>query len=189
MPLVGSVPPPPPATRSKTTAAKTPAKLSDVKPADTKRREARVKTLDGYSQILQAGFLMTGQLADAETVDMHAPPLLGAIADIGDHHEGFGEALDRSDAFGPYLALAVAAIPMALQFMANHGRIDATKTSVGGILPPDQLANRRQVKLMKAQAEMIRQQRIAHEEAARAQAELQAEIEAYNSMAMQDAHA
>jgi hypothetical protein len=185
MPLVGSVPPPPPA---KATRTKTPAKLSDkapAKPVDTTRRDARIKTLDGYSQILQAGFLMTGQHADAETIDMHAPPLLSAVADIGDHHEGFGEALDKSDAFGPYLALAVAAIPMALQFMANHGRIDATKTNVGGILPPEQLANRRQAKLAKAQAEMIRQQRIAQEEAYRAHQELQAEIQAYNEMAAQ----
>jgi hypothetical protein len=184
MPLVGTVPPPPPAGRAKS-SAKTPAKLAEVKPHDNTRREARIKTLDGYSQILQAGFLMTGLHADAETVDMHAPPLLGAIADIGDHHESFGEVLDKSDAFGPYLALAVAAIPMALQFMANHGRIDATKTNVGGILPPEQLANRRQAKLMKAQAEMIRQQRLAAEEAQRAHQEYQAEVQAYNQMAAQ----
>jgi hypothetical protein len=188
MPLVGSVPPPPPARSTRASSAKTPAKLADKKPAapqDTERRDNRVKTLDGYSQILQAGCLMAGLHADAETIDMHAPPLLSAVADIGDHHQGFGEALDRSDAFGPYLALAVAAVPMVLQFMANHGRIDATKTSVGGIVPPDQLANRRQAKLAKAQAEMIRQQRVAQEEAYRAHQELQAEVRAYNEMAAQ----
>lgn len=183
MPLVGEVPSPPPAVRSRTT--KTTPKLADKKPVlppDTERRDNRVKTLQGYSEIVQAGFLMAGWHADAETVDMHAPPLLNAVADIGDHHAGFGEALDKSDAFGPYLALAVAAIPMALQFMANHGRIDATKTNVGGIVPPDQLAHQRQAKLMKAQAAMIRKEREAREAAFQAQQELQAEIQAYNNL-------
>jgi hypothetical protein len=186
MPLVGEVPPPPAARTARTSAAKsTSAKLADKKPAtppDTTRRDARVATLDGYSQILQAGFLMVGWHADAETADMHGGPFLTAVADLGDHHQAFGEALDKSDAFGPYLALAVAAIPMTLQFMANHGRLDATKTNVGGIVPPDQLANQRQAKMMRAQAEMIRRQRLAEEDQMRAAQEYQLEMQAYHDL-------
>lgn len=188
MPLVGEVPPPPPARTSRSSAAKTPAKLADKKaatPPDTTRRDNRVATLTGYSEILQAGFLMAGWHADAETVDMHGGPLLTAVADLGDHHKSFGESLDKADAFGPYLALAVAAIPMTLQFMANHGRIDATKTNVGGIVPPDQLAHQRQAKMMKAQAEMIRRERMAREAAMQAQLDLQAEIQAYQRVQAQ----
>lgn len=184
MPLVGSVPPPPPPRRA-SKASSAPVKLADKKPApttDASIKAKRVATLDGYSQILQAGFLMVGWHADAETLDMHGGPLLSAVADLGDHHDQFGATLDKADVMGPYLALAVASIPLVMQFAANHGRIDATKVSIGGIVPPEQLANRRQAKLMKAQAEMIRKEREAQEEAMRAQESLRQEIDAFNSM-------
>jgi hypothetical protein len=145
-------------------------------------KQKRVATLTGYSEILQAGFLMFGQFADAETLDIHGAPLLSAVADLGDHHEGFGATLDKADVMGPYLALAVASIPIVMQFAANHGRIDATKTSLGGVVPPEQLTHRRQAKLMKAQAEMIRAQREAEEAARAAQREMQQEIQAMNAL-------
>lgn len=185
MPLVGTVPPPP-ARRTVKPTPTAPKKLADQKPADTTIKDNRIKTLAGYSEILQAGLLMFGQYADAETIDMHGGPLLTAVADLGDHHENFGATLDKADAFGPYMALAVAAIPMVMQFAANHGRIDASKVSFGGIVPPDQLAHRRQAKLMKAQADMIRQERLAQEDAVRAQQELQQEIQAFNALRSQE---
>lgn len=184
MPLVGSVPPPPPAKRTPRTPS-TPTKLADKKPTpapDATVKAKRVATLTGYGEILQAGLLMFGQYADAETIDIHGGPLFSAVADLGDHHEAFGASLDKADVMGPYLALAVAAIPMVMQFSANHGRIDATKVSFGGIVPPEQLAHRRQAKLMKAQAEMIRREREAQEEAMRAQQALRAEIQAFNDL-------
>jgi hypothetical protein len=184
MPLVGEVPAPPAKTRTPARSA-TPKKLADQKPVDTTKKEARVATLTGYSEILQAGLLMFGQFADAETLDLHGAPFLAAVADMGDHHEAFGASLDKADALGPYMALAVAAIPMVMQFMANHGRIDASKISFGGIVPPDQLMHRRQAKLMEAQAEMIRAERLAQEKAHRAQAELQQEIEAFQALKSQ----
>lgn len=182
MPLVGSVPPPPPAKRTARTASTTPKKLAEIKPTDTTLKAKRVATLTGYSEILQAGLLMFGQHADAETLDLHGAPFLSAVADLGEHHEQFGASLDKADALGPYMALAVAAIPMVMQFAANHGRIDATKISFGGIVTPEQLANRRQAKLMQAQAEMIRAQREAQEEAFRAQQNLQEEINAFHAL-------
>jgi hypothetical protein len=185
MPLVGSVPPPPVKT-PRTTTPRAP-KLADKKPLDTSVKEKRVATLTGYSEILQAGLLMFGQFADAETLDLHGAPFLAAVADMGDHHEAFGASLDKADALGPYMALAVAAIPMAMQFMANHGRIDASKVSFGGIVPPDQLMHRRQAKLMQAQAEMIRAERLAQEHARHAQEELQQEINAFQQLKQESA--
>jgi hypothetical protein len=187
MPLVGAVPPPPPARRAAKTTASAPKKLAEQKPVDTSVKEARVKTLTGYSEILQAGLLMFGQYAQAETVEMHGAPLLSATADLGDHHPNFGATLDKADALGPYMALAVAAIPFMMQTMANYGRIDATKVSFGGIVPPEQLAQRRQAKLLKMQADMIRQQREAQEQNMRAQQEYRQEVEAFN--ALQSEHA
>jgi hypothetical protein len=181
MPLVGEVPPPPPRRAAKSTAT-APKKLADIKPAEPSRKDARVATLKGYGEIAQACCLMFGLYADAETLELHSPPFLSAVADMGDHHEGFGASLDKADVLGPYMALAVAGIPMAMQLMANHGRIDATKVSFGGIVPPEQLAHRRQAKLMEAQAAMIRAQRMEKENAQRAEESLRQEIHAMQAL-------
>lgn len=186
MPLVGTVPPPP-AKRAASKSAAPAKKLAEQKPIDTTVKEKRLETLKGYSEILQAGFLMFGQFADAETIDIHGGPLLSAVADLGDHHEQFGATLDKADVLGPYMALAVASIPLVMQFAANHGRIDATKTSLGGVVPPEQLAHRRQAKLLKAQTDMIRAQRAAEEMNLEAQREYHEEVKAFQALRQEQA--
>jgi hypothetical protein len=172
MPLVGG-PPPPPSTAPARKPRTTTPKLADQTPPEPSRKEARSKILGGYSQIFEAGFLMFGQYADAETIHVHSPLLISPIADIADANESFGKTLDTAESVGPYMALALAALPMALQFMANHGRIDPARMSFGGIVSPDVMAANSQTRLMKAQALAIREQQQAREAALSAQQDLQ----------------
>jgi len=187
MPLVGEVPPPPPSTRTrKTSAAKTTTPITSPNtPPEPSKLATRTTTLMEFAGIAQGVALMTGNFADAETIENHAGNLLTAVAKLGDVHENFGAWLDKTEGMGPYFALFAAAVPMALQFMANHNRIDASRVRFGGLQDPAVLENRQRSKVAYAQAEMIRQQREAQEQAHMAQQKLREEVEAFNSLAEQ----
>jgi hypothetical protein len=183
MPLVGEVPPAPAAVRKRSTPTASAAPKKSVESPTASKAVARTESLMEIAGIGQGIALMTGNFADAETIEMHARPLLSAVAKLGDIHPQFGESIDKAEFINPYLAVFAAAIPLTLQFMANHGRIDSRRARIAGIQDPTLLANRQSAKVAQAQAQMIREQREAAEEAQRAQASLQAEMEAFASMA------
>lgn len=184
MPLVGEVPPPPPPASKR--APRTPStstsskKLVDQHPSQAAERAKSLMELAGIAQGIA---LMTGNYADAETIEMHAGNFLTAVAKLGDVHPQFGESLDATKNVSPYVAVFAAAVPMALQFMANHNRIDSAKLSFGGIKNPKVLADRQAAKVMNANANMIAEQREAEMAARDAQARLQAEVQAMQSLA------
>lgn len=181
MPLVGEVPPPPPAKSSTPSRArsKSSPKLADIKPSN---KAARTETLLGLAGIGQGVCLMLGQYADAETIDMYGRPFLSAVAELGDVHPSFGESIDKADGIGPYFALFAAAVPMALQFMANHNRIDASKVSFGGLKDPSVLHNRQAAKVMNAQAAMMAERVQAEQDARAAEAAMHHQADAMRTL-------
>lgn len=182
MPLVGEVPPPPPAktpsTRTRTASPKS-TKLADQSPS---KIEERTKTLLEFASVGQGAMLMMGQYADAETVETFAPPFLSAVAKLGDTYPQLGESIDKAEGVGPIFAVFAAAVPMALQFMANHGRLDASKIGFGGIKDPAVLHNRQAAKVMQAQADMLSERRESEEAARAAQARMHSEVQAMQSL-------
>lgn len=115
------------------------------------------KELQGYGQIAASICVMRGWYADAGAISVHAPPLLHEIAVLADTNESVGKLVDYLCAAGPYTALFAAALPLAMQLAANHGRIDATRTNVAGIVPPDVLDARVRHQIAEAQ-EMARKE-------------------------------
>ena len=125
----------------------------------------REEELQGWGQITSSVCVMRGWYADAGAISMHAPKMLHEIAVLAETNESVAKLVDYLGTVGPYTALFAAALPLAMQLGANHGRIDATRTSVAGIMPPDVLETSVRYKIAKAQAE-------AREEAEETRAEM-----------------
>lgn len=164
MGLVGSAPPlHAPKQSVKNTTSKQNIPTPDQ--AKNEKRSERATGLNNIAQVISAGMLMFGQFADSETIATYSPGICYQAAVVAEDHEGFANFLDQADVATPYVALAMASIPLVLQMMVNHGRIKAEKASGMGVMSPEMLETRAKARLAKRQAEMMRQQREAEEQA------------------------
>lgn len=186
---MGLVNTPPPLHQPKQSVKATKSSITAVQTADqakNQKRMDRANSLNSIAQIVSGGLLMFGQYADSETVLTYAPGICFQSAVIAEDHEAFATFLDQAEVATPYLGLAMAAIPMVLQVMANHGRIKPEKASGMGVMSPDMLERRAQTRLARRQTEILRQQLEAEEEAQavyeQAQEELRRQEAAYASM-------
>ena len=155
-----SVPPPPKKAGSRSSARTT---VVSNEPIET-MADKRARGLNGLGQLLQGGFLMFGQYADAATVGTHFPPVAREVANIADSNDYIAKGVDVLIELGPYSGLIAAVLPMALQFMANHRMIDATRMFSQGVVPPEVLDAQMRARVTQMQAEAM----LAQKEALRA---------------------
>lgn len=158
MPVDTSAKPPSPARR---TATRKPSPAVVADPASS-----REQGLAGWAQIGSLAAVMRGWLADAMTIEMHAPGIIRETVRLADTNEQIARGVDYLCATGPYTALIAVAIPMIMQFGVNHNRIPESAAGMGGILPPDVLETQMRQKL-----ELIRLQAAKNAEEARREAE------------------
>jgi hypothetical protein len=132
---------PPPA------APRTPPRTSRPKAPEPppSQNAGRKAGLLGYMQIAQVTCIMTGNLADAETITIHGGNVCGEIANVADSDERIAGYVDLLCAGGPYTALLTACLPMALQILANHRRIP--HQNIPGLVDPIVLAGRYKAKM------------------------------------------
>lgn len=145
----------------------------------TERIQARTEAVGGVFQLAGMGLFMTGQLADAQAVTEHGPNISAETAKLAESNDQIAAFIDKLAAVGPYTGLVMAVLPLALQLFANHRPDVAPALSNFGVKSPEQLK-------ASAQLEAVRQAKAAREaqaEAARAVAEMQAEINAENQPA------
>lgn len=169
---------PPPKKAGTRSAART--TVANDTPIET-MADRRTKGLNGFGQLVQGGFLMFGQYADAATIGQHFPPLAREIANIADSNDYIAKGVDILIEVGPYTGLIAAALPMVLQFMANHRMIDASRMLGQGVVPPEVLdaQMRARVTQMQAEAMMAQKQALkAAQEAQKAMDEMYAEAQA-----------
>lgn len=83
-----------------------------------------------------AGMRAPALLADAAAMEMHLPPIAGALGELAQTRPEVAAMLDRLMVAGPYTALVSATLPLGLQLAANHGLV---KPGVFGTVPPEQL--------------------------------------------------
>lgn len=133
--------------------------------------EKRTEGLLGLGQLGQGICLMVGLYADAAAIGQHFPPVAKELANVADTADIVAKPIDFLIEIGPYGALVAAAVPLALQIMANHGMIDATKMVGQGIVPPQVLESQMRAEVARMQAVAMRQQQEAMAEARKAQAE------------------
>ena len=143
--------------------------------------DRRTKGLNGFGQLLQGGLLMFGQYADAATIGQHFPPVAREVANIADSNDYIAKGVDLLIEVGPNTGLIAAVLPMALQFMANHKMIDASRMFGQGVVPPEVLdaQMRAQVTRMQAEAMMAQKEALkAAQEAQQAMDEMMREAQA-----------
>jgi hypothetical protein len=127
---------------------------SHAAPAIT-QTEARTAGLLGLGQIAGAVCVMRGLYADAGAIGMHWPNVARETASLAAQNETIGKAIDYLNSAGPYAGILTAAMPLALQLLANHDRIDASKIAGMGVMSPETLGLRieSEIALKEAQAQ------------------------------------
>lgn len=155
----------------KKATGKTPPK-QDVRPANEVLREKREENINGIGQLLSFGCIVTGQFADAGAVGMHWPNVAREGAVLAESNEYVARAADFLGQVGPFAAILAAAMPLALQVLANHNIIPADKMA-GQIVKPEVLESQIKTQLALQAIEALKMQQAAEEELARAQREYQ----------------
>lgn len=117
--------------------------------------DSRSESVNGLFQVASFGLVMVGQYADSATVAEHGPNVSREIVALGQQNEKIGQWIDYLTQAGPYAGLITAVLPMALQLMANHRRIDYSK--VPGLTSPEVLTAKVETQ-MKAAALMQMQE-------------------------------
>jgi hypothetical protein len=147
-PVIKSTPP------AKRPAARKPA----LAQTPQSQHEAREQGLLGLGQIGQAICMMREWFADAGAIQIHWPNVARETASLADQDERVGKTIDYLISAGPYAGLLTAALPLAMQIAANHGRLDANAASgLGGVMPKEMLEARVKADMEKARAEFMRQ--------------------------------
>lgn len=133
--------------------------------------ERRAKGLMEIAQLVQGGFLMFGQYADAAAIGQHFQPVAIELANVAESSEVIAKPIDFLIEVGPYGALIAAVMPLGLQIAANHGWVNAEMLMGHGVVPPVVLEAQMKAQMARMQSEAMRAQQLAMKEAAAAQAE------------------
>jgi hypothetical protein len=124
---------------------------------------------------------MFGQYADAAAIGNHFGPLAVELANAAEGSEALAKPIDMLIAVGPYGALIAAALPLALQLAANHKLVNAGMMMGQGVVPPEVLEAQMKSQVATMQANALREQREAVEQARKAQAEYDSMMKEYET--------
>jgi hypothetical protein len=140
MSLAGAAPP------------KTARRQSQAAPRKT-QTDSRAEAVNGLFQLGSFGSVMIGNYADAATLAEHGPGISTEVANLARENEQIGKWIDYLTQAGPYAGLITAVLPMALQLLANHKRIDHTK--VPGLTDPRVLETKIQTQMKAAAVQQM----------------------------------
>lgn len=149
--------------------------------------ERRSEGLKDLGQLGQGGLLMARQWADAATVGKYWPPVADELAKLADQYEYIAKPVDVLIQVGPFSALVLAAMPLVLQLMTNHGALDPAGLAGYGIVPPQVLEAQMKAEVARMQAEAFREQQAALREAEIAQREYEAFVAEQQRMMAEEA--
>jgi hypothetical protein len=124
--------------------------------ARTQAADARYQGINSLFQLSAIGLLARHQYADAGALRNHGPSISREIVTLADTDERVATFVDYLTTAGPYTGLMMAVLPLVLQLAANHGRIDADKTMMPGIVPPAELEREVKQSITDKTAEMYR---------------------------------
>lgn len=136
--------------------------------------ERRIEGLMGFAGTIQAACLVTGQLADAQTIEMHAPRLIPEVVSLAGKYEIVAKPVDFLCQVGPLAGLIAVGLPFGLQIAANHGWIKSEALPPNsGVLPPTVLEAQARAQIARLQAEAMKMQAEAMREAQEAEQAMQ----------------
>lgn len=167
---------PPPAKRSAQSA-------QAANKAAAAKISAREEGVNGLFQIGSAVCLMVGQPADAGTLANYGPNVSHEVAELAEGNESIARVIDYITAVGPYAGLLATVLPMALQLLANHGKVAPEALAQFGVVHPDAIAAEYRTKALRAQMEAVQAQADAEREMQRMQQEALASVNGGREMA------
>lgn len=135
------------------------------------RDEARNEAVNGIFQLASFGCVVTGNYADAAAIGMHSPTISSEVVKLGAQNDQVGKAIDYLNQVGPYAGLISAVMPLVLQLLANHQRLDASK--VPGLSDPRALEARVKAQMAQQAAEEMAAAQQAQAEYERTMADIQ----------------
>jgi hypothetical protein len=134
-------------------AKRTTAVARPARPAD--KTAARKENLDGVGKIVSLICVMRGQYADAGAIAQHGPGITTEVASLAESNEKIASWVDYLSEAGPYMGVAVVALPLLMQLLVNHGRVDVDKLPAdSGIIEPALLERKVKADMMAARKAM-----------------------------------
>jgi hypothetical protein len=134
-------------------AKRTTAVARPARPAD--KTAARKENLDGVGKIVSLICVMRGQYADAGAIAQHGPGITTEVASLAESNEKIASWVDYLSEAGPYMGVAVVALPLLMQLLVNHGRMDVDKLPAdSGIIEPALLERKVKADMMAARKAM-----------------------------------
>lgn len=155
-------------------ASPAPAKPAGSHPVQSSRAKAREDALNDWGRLGQMVCIFKGLYADAGAIAEHGPGFVHEIALMGDTNEMIAKWLDYAAQSGPVMGALGAGLPLAMQFLANHNKIDVEKLPPeAGIIPPKLLEERVKAEMERANAEILRELRNIRKQTAEMMQELE----------------
>lgn len=156
--------------------------VTDHRPMVEKREEG----INGVGQLAVAGCLLAKQYADAGAIGKYWGPIARETAKLADTNEGVAKVVDFITEIGPYGGLILAALPLVMQLMANHGMIASDNAIGGQVVPPAVLEAQMKAEMARMQAEALREQQAAMNEAERARQDYERELASIQAVEQMD---
>jgi hypothetical protein len=141
-------------------APKAPAQRKQPARAVTRQDKTagRRENVDGIFKLVSLLCVMRGGYADAGAFAQHGPPVAKEVADLAETNDKIASWVDYLSEAGPYMGLAVATLPLVMQLLANHGRLDVDKLPAdSGIIDPKVLERKVKVDMKAARDKIIRE--------------------------------
>lgn len=167
--------PPPTRTRRVSNASGTAKSKNTSTPSQEMdaRTQERKDGLDGYVQTGVAVSMLLRQHADAQALAVHGPKITAEVAQLANRYEKLGTAIDKMIAAGPFAALAMAVMPLAMQLAVNHGYIKNPAMLAGlGVQPKEALEAEGKAAEQRMVLDALQKQRDFAEQEAKFQREL-----------------
>lgn len=125
--------------------------------------DQREQAMLGLFQGAQALCLFGKQYADAAAIGQHAQPISREVSALAATDDKVAKAVDSLLVVGPYTALVMAVLPLAMQLAVNHRVLPAGK--VPGTIDPQVLSVQVEAEMTQQAADMMQEARLAQQEA------------------------
>lgn len=136
--------------------------------------EQRFDGLMGIGSLGQGLCFMAKQYAQAATFGQHWGPIAKETAALASSQPTVARYVDLIITAGPYVGLLTAVTPFVMQTLANYGLINAENAAGGGVVSPRILEAQMKAGMAQREAQAMREQQMAMEDAANAQREYEA---------------
>lgn len=126
------------------------------------KHKKRKEGLQSVQQAAGLALMALKQPADAAALGEHGEPIIDELVRLADTDDQIATALDYLTKTGPYSALVMACLPLAMQIAVNHGRMKPSPL-MPGVVSRETLEARAKAGMAQAQAAALAEQQKAED--------------------------